>query len=274
MRLLTFCLLTGLGVFSEASLPRAFTHLNKRAIFGSCPAPVISLIGSNGGQKFASEQPQFKAEPTETIQQTADAICQKLDTTCQVAKDLISQCQASSKAAQNIKDKKEQAEKFNKLMNIGGASASKPNTTSPGGVNTKASLPQNATSEKTKTELANNGTTTGSGGQNPTQPEKGGKNETQTGTGGRNDTQPGENLQKFTGNKGGLPPPVTRGGPKGFLVAGDGFQNLKVALARSCDKQKNTCANQANATGNKELKVSDCETQHSQCIELANNTNN
>lgn len=72
------------------------------------------------------------------------------------------------------------------------------------------------------------------------------------------------NLQTFTGSLGGLPPPVTAGGSKGFLVEGAAFIQEAGALGRSCDEQHNTCANAANA-GGQSFTVSDCDTQNTQC---------
>ncbi|MBW0533416.1 hypothetical protein O181_073131 [Austropuccinia psidii MF-1] len=148
MQLFAFCFLTSFGFFTRSSVLPGFNHLdlNRRAIFGSCLTPVISLIDDKGWflliffqradlilrrffiprrigtQKFASKQSQFQAPATETIKETADAICVTLNSTCVVGKDLISQCQAASKAAQLKSDRKIQVETFNKLMDIGGLS--------------------------------------------------------------------------------------------------------------------------------------------------------
>ncbi|CAE6519152.1 unnamed protein product [Rhizoctonia solani] len=55
-------------------------------------------------------------------------------------------------------------------------------------------------------------------------------------------------------------------GGRGFLINGDSFVNKNGALQRSCDVQKNTCANAANSSGNKApLTVAACETQAQQC---------
>ncbi|CAE6518375.1 unnamed protein product [Rhizoctonia solani] len=69
----------------------------------------------------------------------------------------------------------------------------------------------------------------------------------------------------FTGSLGGAAPPVTAGG-RGFLINGDSFVNKNGALQRSCDIQKNACADAANSSGNKApLTVSACETQAQKC---------
>ncbi|KAJ7069844.1 hypothetical protein C8F01DRAFT_1114245 [Mycena amicta] len=71
------------------------------------------------------------------------------------------------------------------------------------------------------------------------------------------------NVQTFTGSLGGLPPPVTAGGSKGFVVDGSEFIQEAGALGRSCDVQHNACANAANSGA--AFKVSDCDTQNTQC---------
>ncbi|CAE6442952.1 unnamed protein product [Rhizoctonia solani] len=64
---------------------------------------------------------------------------------------------------------------------------------------------------------------------------------------------------------GGAAPPVTAGG-RGFLINGDSFVNKNGALQRSCDVQKNACADAANSSGNRApLTVAACETQAQQC---------
>jgi hypothetical protein len=80
----------------------------------------------------------------------------------------------------------------------------------------------------------------------------------------------GGNLQKFTGALGGkAATPVTAGGSKGFVVNGSEFTQLAGALGRSCDEQKNACANVANSSGGKAgFSVSSCETQSTQCRAL------
>jgi len=75
----------------------------------------------------------------------------------------------------------------------------------------------------------------------------------------------GGNLQTFTGALGGAPPAVTTGG-QGFVVQGNSFVNKSAALQRSCDIQKNTCADAANRSGNKApLTVAACEKQVTAC---------
>lgn len=64
---------------------------------------------------------------------------------------------------------------------------------------------------------------------------------------------------------GGLPPAVTAGGSKGFVVDGSEFIQLAGALGRSCDVQHNACANAANASKTAGFTVSDCDTQDTTC---------
>ncbi|KAJ7784630.1 hypothetical protein B0H16DRAFT_1493232 [Mycena metata] len=66
------------------------------------------------------------------------------------------------------------------------------------------------------------------------------------------------------GALGGLPPPVTAGGAKGFVVNGSEFIQEAGALGRSCDEQHNACANAANASG-ASFTVADCDTQNNAC---------
>jgi len=79
----------------------------------------------------------------------------------------------------------------------------------------------------------------------------------------------GANLQTFTGALGGISAPgVTKGG-RGFQVENNAdFLNLNAALNRSCDVQKNQCANAANADRNAGFSVADCETQATACRAL------
>jgi hypothetical protein len=54
------------------------------------------------------------------------------------------------------------------------------------------------------------------------------------------------NQQSFTGALGGIAAPAVNVGGKGFVVNGSDFLNVNAALGRSCDVQKNACANAAN----------------------------
>lgn len=75
----------------------------------------------------------------------------------------------------------------------------------------------------------------------------------------------GTNVQKFTGNLGGAPPPVIQtAGDRPFSVNGDTFVGIKAALGRSCDTQHNTCANAANS-GKIDAEVADCDEQNEEC---------
>ncbi|ESK94955.1 hypothetical protein Moror_13960 [Moniliophthora roreri MCA 2997] len=73
------------------------------------------------------------------------------------------------------------------------------------------------------------------------------------------------NLQTFTGNLGGATAPAVTAGGRGFQVEGsDDFLNLNAALGRSCDIQKNQCANISNS-GQGDFSVSDCDAQATEC---------
>ncbi|KAJ0123305.1 hypothetical protein J7T55_011770 [Diaporthe amygdali] len=78
-----------------------------------------------------------------------------------------------------------------------------------------------------------------------------------------------QNLQAFTGALGGIKADaVTNSGQsdRPFEVDGDTFTDFASAAGRSCDNQKNKCAQAANSGGNGAgLEVSDCDTQNTQC---------
>ena len=73
----------------------------------------------------------------------------------------------------------------------------------------------------------------------------------------------------FPGTLGGVRiPSVTANGDGSFAVENNAnFNNLASALVRACDVQNNQCANAANASGNREFTVGDCNAQQAQCIE-------
>ncbi|KAI6380629.1 hypothetical protein MCOR25_001565 [Pyricularia grisea] len=76
----------------------------------------------------------------------------------------------------------------------------------------------------------------------------------------------GENVQTFTGSLGGTAPPVIKGtGNRPFSIDGDTFVNSGAALQRSCDRQKNACAQQVNS---KKIQgsVADCDKQQKECV--------
>lgn len=77
----------------------------------------------------------------------------------------------------------------------------------------------------------------------------------------------GTNVQTFTGDLGGPAPPVifTAGAARPFAVDGTTDVNKPAALQRSCDVQKNACADAANS-GKLAGGVGQCDTQHSACI--------
>ncbi|KAL9618067.1 MAG: hypothetical protein Q9160_007196 [Pyrenula sp. 1 TL-2023] len=77
--------------------------------------------------------------------------------------------------------------------------------------------------------------------------------------------QTADNLQSFTGNLGEAAPAISNSGDakRPFDVAGDTFVNFAAAAQRTCDKQFNACANQANSGA--AFSVSDCQTQKDAC---------
>ncbi|KAM0197315.1 hypothetical protein ACHAPI_005179 [Fusarium lateritium] len=75
----------------------------------------------------------------------------------------------------------------------------------------------------------------------------------------------GDNIQSFTGTLGGPAPPVVSStGDKPFSVNGNTFNGANVALGRSCDIQKNACADAANS-GQLDGGVQQCEEQLQEC---------
>lgn len=78
----------------------------------------------------------------------------------------------------------------------------------------------------------------------------------------------GGNLQKFSGNLGGQAAPAVSAGGRGFIVEGNAqFLNLAAAIGRSCDVQKNQCANVANSAQGRSagLTVGQCDQQNAAC---------
>ncbi|KAF6805129.1 hypothetical protein CSOJ01_09696 [Colletotrichum sojae] len=76
-------------------------------------------------------------------------------------------------------------------------------------------------------------------------------------------------VQTFTGNLGGPPPPVvSSAADKPFEVNGDTFLNAGAALQRSCAVQHNACANAANS-GSADVSVADCDAQEDDCLAAA-----
>ncbi|KAI4194105.1 MAG: hypothetical protein LQ348_002706 [Seirophora lacunosa] len=80
-----------------------------------------------------------------------------------------------------------------------------------------------------------------------------------------NKSAEGNNVQTFTGDLGGLPPPVIQSsGDRPFSVNGNTFVNSGAALQRSCAIQHNACANAANG-GELAGGVGQCDAQEKDC---------
>jgi hypothetical protein len=76
----------------------------------------------------------------------------------------------------------------------------------------------------------------------------------------------GSNVQKFTGTLGGPAPPViSSAAARPFAVDGTTDINKAAAIQRSCDVQKNACANAANS-GQLAGGVGQCDAQHAACL--------
>ncbi|KAF3804001.1 hypothetical protein GCG54_00008505 [Colletotrichum gloeosporioides] len=80
----------------------------------------------------------------------------------------------------------------------------------------------------------------------------------------------GTDVQTFTGDLGGPPPPVTSdaASDKPFSVNGATFVNAGAALQRSCAVQHNACADAANS-GSEDITVADCDAQEDDCLAAA-----
>ncbi|KAL9012553.1 MAG: hypothetical protein Q9173_002687 [Seirophora scorigena] len=80
-----------------------------------------------------------------------------------------------------------------------------------------------------------------------------------------NKSAKGHNIQTFTGDLGGLPPPVIQSsGDRPFSVNGNTFVNSGAALQRSCAIHHNVCANAANG-GELAGGVGQCDAQEKDC---------
>jgi len=80
-------------------------------------------------------------------------------------------------------------------------------------------------------------------------------------------TNNSQNLQTFTGTLGGIPaPPVVAAGSQFQVEGNDVFNKKSEALSRSCNIQKNDCANAANASKDQgSFTVDACTTQEDAC---------
>ncbi|CAA7268736.1 unnamed protein product [Cyclocybe aegerita] len=88
------------------------------------------------------------------------------------------------------------------------------------------------------------------------------------GSGNNAPAAPAGNLQPFAGALGGQRAPAVTPGGRGFQVENNAsFQALQNALQRSCDVQKNLCANVANSASGRDsgLTVGQCDQQGDQC---------
>lgn len=76
----------------------------------------------------------------------------------------------------------------------------------------------------------------------------------------------GDNVQTFTGDLGGPPPPVISStGDRPFSVNGNTFVNIGAALQRSCSIQNNACADASNAGTLAGVSVAQCNAQEDAC---------
>ncbi|KAI9215867.1 hypothetical protein BC828DRAFT_421107, partial [Blastocladiella britannica] len=128
---------------------------------------------------------------------------------------------------------------------------------------------------------ANNGNAGNNGNNNAGNNNNGNNNNNNNNAGG-NAAAGGGNLQTFTGALGGkaAPPVKNVGGARPFQVLVNGalngdFLNLGAALGRSCDVQKNQCADVANSGAGRAqgLSVNQCDTQANACRAAINGAN-
>ncbi|KAH0443892.1 hypothetical protein CcaCcLH18_00718 [Colletotrichum camelliae] len=112
-------------------------------------------------------------------------------------------------------------------------------------------------------------------GNNGNQNNQNGNNQNNNGNAnnannGGNDAATGTDVQTFTGDLGGPPPPVTSdaASDKPFSVNGATFVNAGAALQRSCAVQHNACADAANS-GSADITVADCDAQEDDCLAAA-----
>ncbi|EPS38143.1 hypothetical protein H072_8163 [Dactylellina haptotyla CBS 200.50] len=240
--------------------PTGSTGGNAGAIdFGLCD-PSMDFVAGRPGRKpdestFLPIDPLTKQGQQEALNPNiiTNRICDQLTNVCQsnqAAKDRCRSCQSQIQAL-GTRDQTT-ADAWNSCVNdgvqVGGGAV-------PAAASTTANAVAGASSACTVIQVV--ATTTimmGAGGAAATPAA--------TPTANANT---GTNVQTFTGSVGAPPVPVENvGGPRPFVVRGDSFVNFGAACQRSCDVQKNQCANAANG-GNKTVKVSDCETQQQAC---------
>ncbi|OHW93443.1 hypothetical protein CSPAE12_07881 [Colletotrichum incanum] len=136
----------------------------------------------------------------------------------------------------------------------GGASGSSNNAAAANGITVKKNADSANNKKGASCKAVNNGAA---------------QNKAGNGTADAN-TGNGNNVQTFTGDLGGLPPPVIESsGKRPFSVNGDTFVGKGAALGRSCDVQHNACARAVNS-GQIDGEVSQCDDQNAKCRAQAN----
>ncbi|TBU55568.1 hypothetical protein BD310DRAFT_979504 [Dichomitus squalens] len=228
--------------------------------FGSCSVPQITFaVGLDGRKETAFEPTDLKSfnhGSAQNIDIITQFICDTLTNSCKADQTAKDTC-AKAKAAADTGAPKTgvQADLFNAVFGITTNFANTPAVDDQGNViagsTGSGSVAASSTAAAASTTAA--ATTTSSSAAAATTTAA---------------AASGQNLQKFTGNLGGVTPPaVTKLSNGQFQVDGNSaFQNLTNALVRSCDVQHNKCANAANASGNKgDLTVSACGDQQTQC---------
>ncbi|KAK1231183.1 hypothetical protein PQX77_005709 [Marasmius sp. AFHP31] len=154
----------------------------------------------------------------------------------------------------------------NNGANNGGNTGNNGNAGGAAGDNTGNAGANNGNAGNTGNTGANNGNAGNTGNNGANNGNAGGNAGNNGGAAGNTGAgNAGGNLQTFTGALGGQAAPAVTPGGRGFQVEGsDDFLNVGAALGRSCDIQKNKCANVANSGGG-DFSVSDCDAQGNEC---------
>ncbi|KAJ7095928.1 hypothetical protein B0H15DRAFT_946471 [Mycena belliarum] len=242
--------------------------------FGKCSVPQIEFGVGFDGRKETSFQPADKASfnhgSAQAIKIITQFICDTLTNSCGADATAKATCAAAQTAALAAPPKTGiDADTFNGFFGIktnfrnvqaiddqgravAGSTGGNVNVAAGGsGAAAPAAPAKNAGNNAGKNAGKNTGNNAGKNAGNNAGNNAGGA--------------AGANVQTFTGALGGVSaPPVTVGGSKGFVVKGDEFIQKAGALGRSCDVQKNACANKANS-GGAGFTVTDCEKQNTAC---------
>jgi hypothetical protein len=201
--------------------------------FGTCTDPAIIFGFGFDGRNTDAFEPANKASFNHgsalNIGVIASFICGQLQSPCNAAADAISAC-AAAQAAAATQTGQAAADAFNAALGVSAGAASTVATSS---VTSPAATSPAAAAAPATTSAA---------------------------------AASGSNVQTFTGDLGGLPPPVifTAGAARPFAVDGTTDINKGAAIQRSCSVQHNSCADAANS-GALAGGVGQCDQQLNAC---------